>query len=147
MIYLCDLDNTLADISHRLHYIQERPQDWDAFYDACRYDVPIDSVIEVVRALHKAEHVILIITGRSDVVRKETHDWLANNRVPYDRLVMRRDKDHREDYLVKEDILDNLIERGMPMKDVGGVFEDRGQVVDMYRKRGIRVFQVDEGKF
>jgi hypothetical protein len=30
---------------------------------------------------------------------------------------------------------------------IGGVFEDRQQVVDMYRARGLRVFQVDKGHF
>jgi hypothetical protein len=28
-----------------------------------------------------------------------------------------------------------------------GVFEDRQQVVDMYRAKGLRVFQVADGKF
>ena len=33
------------------------------------------------------------------------------------------------------------------IKKIGGVFEDRQQVVDMLRARGLRVFQVAKGDF
>jgi FMN phosphatase YigB (HAD superfamily) len=32
MIYIFDIDGTLADISHRLHFIQQEPKDWRGFY-------------------------------------------------------------------------------------------------------------------
>jgi hypothetical protein len=59
---------------------------------------------------------------------------------------MRNAGDHREDYIVKEELLDQIIAR-FPGQAIGGAFEDREQVVTMYRKRGLRVFQVAEGKF
>ena len=41
MIYLVDLDGTVANLDHRLHLIKKRgdmavsPEDWTAFFDAC----------------------------------------------------------------------------------------------------------------
>ena len=58
---------------------------------------------------------------------------------------MRKHGDYREDSIVKGELLDQAIEE-FPGK-IFGVFEDRRQVVDMYRARGLRVFQVAEGNF
>lgn len=65
--------------------------------------------------------------------------------VKYEKLYMRRAGDHREDSVVKAELVDEIIQ-SWPMA-VTGVFEDRKQVVDMYRAKGLRVFQVAEGNF
>jgi len=44
-------------------------------------------------------------------------------------------------------LLDQLIKDRPGGVEIGGVFEDRKQVVDMYRARGLRVFQVADGNF
>ena len=36
-----DLDGTLADTRHRLHHLERRPADWDAFFAAARDDPPL----------------------------------------------------------------------------------------------------------
>lgn len=48
---ILDLDGTVADLSHRLHFIQGDKKDYDSFYAAVGDDAPIDSVIHVVRSL------------------------------------------------------------------------------------------------
>lgn len=35
---IVDLDGTLANIDHRLHYIKQNKPDWNAFYGACKDD-------------------------------------------------------------------------------------------------------------
>jgi hypothetical protein len=66
---------------------------------------------------------------------------------------MRAEGDHREDNIVKSELLDKLLKyEGFPNEfppsvKISGVFEDRQQVVDMYRARGLRVFQVAKGNF
>jgi len=61
-------------------------------------------------------------------------------------MYMRISGDHREDFVVKAELFDR-IKAQYPKETIGGVFEDRQQVVDMYRARGLRVFQVDKGAF
>ena len=59
---------------------------------------------------------------------------------------MRSDSDHREDFEVKAELLDK-IKLDYPDAVIGGAFEDRQQMVDMYRARGIRAFQVAKGDY
>lgn len=150
MIYIFDIDGTLADISHRLHFIQQKPADWKAFFKACPADKPIKEVVEIYKAL-QPEHSIKIITGRSSEIEEETSQWLGDHGMFFSDLLMREAGDHREDYVVKAELLDNLMKEHYwnqdPVKLIAGIFEDRQQVVDMYRSRGLRVFQVAEGKF
>jgi FMN phosphatase YigB (HAD superfamily) len=157
MIYIFDIDGTLADISHRLHLIgaekggftpYTEKKDWDGFYKAAVDDKPIFEVITVARSLHMVGHTIVYSTGRTESIREITMQWLNKYRLPAGKLFMRADKDHREDCVVKSELLDKiLIVYGHLALPLGGVFEDRQQVVEMYRARGIRVYQVAKGDF
>ena len=148
MIYLVDIDGTVADLTHRLHFIQDKPADWNAFFAACPSDKPIPEVIEVIRAVGSGGHELHMLTGRSESVRYGTGVWLHNQFIPFRSLRMRKEGDHREDAIVKSEMLDTLLtDLHISLSDIAGVFEDRQQVVDMYRARGLRVFQVAEGKF
>lgn len=155
MIYIFDIDGTLADLSHRLHFIQQTPKDWDGFFKACSADKPIPEVIAIAKAL-APNYSIKLITGRSDAVREETSLWLDQQGILFSDLMMRKAGDHREDSIVKSELLDELMRtyyynhdyyNHAPAEIISGIFEDRQQVVDMYRARGLRVFQVAEGKF
>lgn len=42
-----DLDGTLCDITHRLHFIEGDNKDWDGFYKACPADIPKPAIIEL----------------------------------------------------------------------------------------------------
>ena len=145
MIYIFDIDGTLADCSHRLHFIQQKPVDWEGFFLACVQDKPILEVIALCRDLSDCGHTILLISGRDNKVKTQTLNWLAYQGVICAELYMRKHGDYREDSIVKGELLDQAIEE-FPGK-IFGVFEDRRQVVDMYRARGLRVFQVAEGNF
>ncbi len=153
MIYIFDIDGTLADLSHRLHLITRKPDhtpnaaDWRAFFAACPNDKPIDEVIRVARILWDAGYGIVLISGRSDEVEAATTSWLVKHDVQFSGLYMRKQGDHREDSVVKSELLDQLIKDRPGGVEIGGVFEDRKQVVDMYRARGLRVFQVADGNF
>jgi hypothetical protein len=57
---------------------------------------------------------------------------------------MREAGDHRPDWIVKKEIYNNLISKEF---DVKLVFDDRQQVVDMWRSIGLTCFQVAEGNF
>lgn len=143
-IFLCDLDGTIADCSHRLHFIEKK--NWSAFFAACTDDKPIADVIWLIRLLHDAGQKIIYMSGRSDEVRHQTIEWLHTHHLPSGPLYMRRHGDHRPDSLVKSELVDEVI-REYSRDQIAGIFDDRQQVVDMYRQRGFRVYQVAPGDF
>ena len=147
MIYICDIDGTVADISHRLHFIRKEPKDWRGFFAACPQDQPILPVILTIRALRDSGAQIVFVTGRSDEIRKETVEWLGKFQlVNRSALFFRQQGDHREDKILKSELLDQVLEL-FPAETIAGVFEDRKQVVEMYRSRGLTVFQVADGDY
>jgi len=79
VIFIFDLDGTLSDHGHRLHYIKREKPDWDAYYAACGDDPPIAGVCRVFRALHAAGNSCLVWSGRRDDTRQATHAWLMRH--------------------------------------------------------------------
>ena len=159
MIYIFDIDGTVADLTHRLHFIgatytkfvsykEVAPKQWEDFHAACTLDSPIWPVITVARALENTGHTIIYSTGRSDNTRLQTREWLRKYRCPGGPIYMRTKEDNREDYVVKGELLNQILQDyNTTEAALGGVFEDRQQVVDMLRERGVKVFQVAPGKF
>ncbi len=144
-IVIFDLDGTLANIDHRKHYIKDKDKvsDWYSFYKACVDDSPVESVASTFMALKQAGHHMVIFSGRSDIVERETVSWLYDNDIDFDRLMMRKEGDFTQDAILKQKWIGNYGYRGKILM----VFEDRKQVVDMWRKEGITCFQVAEGNF
>lgn len=140
--YLFDIDGTLADLTHRLSHIQKEPKDWNAFFDACADDAPIGHIVELATMLSIHSRVVFV-SGRSDRVRDVTMDWLRDRGL-FGPLYMRRDGDHRPDDIVKGELLEEILGDGW--KPVMA-FDDRNQVVEMWRSRGVPCAQVAPGDF
>lgn len=73
-----------------------------------------------------------------------TEKWLYDNQIPYDGLRMRALGDYRADNIVKKEILDQFLEEGV---NPTVVFDDRNQVVEMWRENNIPCIQVAKGNF
>ena len=146
-----DIDGTLADITHRLHFIQGEKKDWEGFYGAMDKDQPIYEIALLLRLLifttmTDTEYKVIFVTGRPEKYREKTMKWLDN--IVHienlnERLFMRKDGDYRQDYVVKREIVEKLREQG----SIRMAFEDRNQVVQMYRSLGIRCLQVVDGDY
>jgi len=142
-IVIVDMDGTLADVGHRLHHIKGAGQkNWKAFFELMDDDPPNREVVDMV-ANYARDHEILIVTGRPETYRRRTADWLSRNAVPFSRIYMRPNGDHRPDYVVKKEILESL---GSDKKSVALVIDDRPSVCDMWRSCGLKVHQVDTGE-
>jgi hypothetical protein len=139
--YVFDIDGTLADIGHRLHFIEHQPKNWDAFYGACHEDTPIPAACRLASDLSGAEEIVLL-TGRPEAIRIETDLWIrARAMLLCSRLYMRADGDFRPDVVVKAELMEKLRDDGWrPLM----VFEDRGAVVAMHRAKGIPCAQIGE---
>jgi predicted kinase len=132
---ICDLDGTLAEISHRSPYDASQCEK-----DGWHTDVK-DMFADLV---DRKGAWMLFVSGRSDKYKAETLSWLQSGFYgPFD-LHMRKEGDMRKDWLVKFEILrDEIAPRFNPV----AVFDDRDQVVAMWRAQGLRVYQVADGNF
>ncbi|MFC0530903.1 phosphatase domain-containing protein [Phytohabitans kaempferiae] len=134
-IVLVDIDGTVALMGDRSPFDMRRVGE----------DQPHHAVIAAVRAMHAAGHAIVYCTGRDESARPATELWLDQHvGVPYEALYMRDLHDSRRDSVVKHDIFEREVR---DRYHVVGVFDDRMQVVKMWRELGLTVFQVAEGDF
>lgn len=142
-IIIVDIDGTVANLEHRLHHIKKELPDWDAFHAEVSGDSPIREVMLLIEALnHMKKYQIVLVTGRMERCRKDTETWLRIRGLSYDRLMMRKEKDFRPDYEIKQDILFML-----GTENVLLAIDDRDQVVKMWRSHGIRTLQVADGAY
>lgn len=146
--FILDIDGTLADGSHRLHLITEHtPKRWDEYFDLCDGDSPIEHMRHVTQAL-EARFVTVFVSGRAERCREKTQRWLAEHgfysgRYPL-RLYMRPDGDHRNDDVLKIELLGKLRADGFePIM----AFDDRDRVVQAWRNAGVPCAQVAPGDF
>ena len=110
--------------------------------DMVDLDDPNTPVITMANLL-SSQYRIWILSGRSDVTQQATIDWLAKYDVHYDHLVMRPQNHlYMPDNQLKQIWLDSIGKDNVAM-----VFDDRQQVVDMWRQNGLTCFQVADGDF
>ena len=154
-LIICDIDGTIANLEHRLHYLKSPKKDWASFNKACVDDEPYKDVIAILQSLvlghgngcnvcGAVEREFHFFSGRNEVVRKETEEWLKKH-VPIteDRdweLHMRKEGDYRPDTTVKYEM---MYELKITPDDVLCILDDRQGVVDMWRQEGFRCLQVD----
>ena len=207
---ICDIDGTVADITHRLHYIKGEPHvgdiyrevgvpnakdkkyrvnfiykgvDYDVydleplhdnfysnfrthnldnpsryrkvksyskFYGSVSEDTPIDTTIILITEFANALGIpIIFCSGRPDSCVNSTVKWLQEHIIEPHGVVnhdlfMRETGDMRKDCIVKQEIYEKYIE---PLYDIIAVFDDRQQVVDMWRDLGLQCYQVAKGDF
>lgn len=139
---IVDLDGTLCDLSHRLHFIQGEKKDWDGFFANVHMDKPLHNMLDIVMALADTYKIILC-SGRPERAREATRQWLFHNGCHFDDLYMRKDKDHREDHVIKQEALQEIQKK----YTVIAAIDDRKQVVDMWRRNNILCLQCAPGNF
>lgn len=144
---LVDLDGTLTNCDHRVHFLYPKvggKKDWKSFYEAMGDDEIHLWCHELMIAMQKQGYGIVFVTGRDENYRDLTTAWLEKHNVSYDELHMRKFGDHRDDYLVKEEIYNSEIK---PRMNVLFVVDDRKSVVEKWRQLGLVCLQCAEGNF
>jgi len=141
-VYLCDLDGTLCNVSHRRQYVATKPRNWDAWNAGLVNDKPNLAVLGIITSL-TYYYPLIFVSGRSDDYRKQTEEWLEKYDISYNALYMRKYKDHRDDVIVKGELADEIEKE----YNILGVFDDRQKVIkNTWLSRGIFVFDVGQGK-
>lgn len=132
--YIFDIDGTLAKMNGRSPYD----------YSKVHTDIPNHQITMINRILANTGLPIIIVSGRTDDCETETRDWLINNNVIFDKLLMRKKGDVRNDAIVKREIYENELK---DKYNILAVFDDRDRVVAMWRSLGLTCLQVDYGTF
>ena len=147
-IVIFDLDGTLALIDKRRALATKNcKMDWDVFFssDNIKLDVPNTPVFTMAQTLYSQGFRIVILSGRSKVSYRTTRQWLIQNDVPFDMLQMRPTDDYH--HYMKDSDLKKMWLDTIGVDNVAMVFDDRQQVVDMWRAQGLTCFQVAKGDF
>ena len=93
-IVVCDIDGTVADLSHRLQYAKGETKDWKKFFSLLSADTPRNDVYMSAQALaHEHDALLVFVSARPEDYRLETEQWLRDNGMVYDNLIMRRKGD------------------------------------------------------
>lgn len=143
-VVVFDIDGTLANIEHRRHWVANKPKNWKAFNAGMDRDTVHEDIKWMNVNFASQGHKIILCSGRGEEHRVITTEWLNRNGIFYDDLYMRSAKDHRQDYIVKVELLARIREEH---REPFLWFDDRTQVVDAIRAQGVRVLQVAPGDF
>lgn len=130
--YVFDIDGTLAHATNRSMYD----------YEKVGSDTLDTHVADILKSL--SDKMIFIMSGREDSCREATIKWLNDNGIYYNGLFMRPAGDKRKDSIIKRELWEQNIKDKC---NVLGVFDDRNQVVDLWRSLGLKCFQVGYGYF
>lgn len=140
-----DIDGTLADIGHRVHYLEENPKNWDKFFseEEVMRDEPKEAIVQILVTFFRAGHTVVLCTGRMAKHLPVTKQWLEKHEIPFHRIYSRSDGDFRPDNEVKQDLLYEILKEF----NILFVVDDRDRVVEMWRRNGITCLQCQPGDY
>lgn len=119
---IVDVDGTVADMAG-----QRGAFEWGKVH----LDLPRKEIIEMVDGYNDRDYQVIICSGRSDECFTATQQWLYDNRVPCNRLFMRKEGDFRKDNAVKEEIFWTSI---APYYNVRAAIDDRPQMIRLWHE-------------
>jgi uncharacterized HAD superfamily protein len=134
---IIDIDGTISDSRHRLHHINGKHRDYEAFHSQCSQDPVIEPVALLVNMIAQ-DGTVVLLTGRPNRFRENTQDWLDDNAICYDELIMKADGNTRPNVEYKLDVLQQLRARG---HEVFLAIDDQDGIAEMWRANGIHCLQ------
>ena len=130
---LYDIDGTIAQMHNR------GPFEWNKVKE----DYMIYQVVSTIDWLSdldsKNRPTVILCTGRDGIALNDTIEWLNNNEIYYDDIMIRNEKDMRPDWVVKEEMWKNISKQ----YNIIAMYDDRLQVVRRARALGLKVFNVE----
>jgi len=120
---IIDIDGTLAFMDDKRSPYDYSKVGWDRLNSELNW---------MIGQLQKANPYMktIILSWRDGECRPETLAWLESKAVVYDELYMRDAGDVRKDSIVKKELFYKYIDW---QYDIRAVFDDRSQVIDMWR--------------
>lgn len=135
-VAVIDLDGVVADVRHRLHYVEGTPKDWTNFFASCEQDPVLPEGLAMVRTL-AAEHEIVYLSGRPESCRESTQAWLSRVGAPPGQLLLRAEGDRRPARVTKVELLAQI------QSPVAIVVDDDLAVLRAVAQAGYHVYHAD----
>ena len=114
-VLVVDIDGVIADASAHQHFLNGADQKWEDFFEAALDSKVFREGRELVKSLAVSKPIFLM-TARPSYLLEKTVFWLNQNKISWDALLMREEKDDRSSPEVKLDLLSDLIESGYKPK-------------------------------
>lgn len=127
---LADLDGTLAIHNGRSPYEFLR----------CEEDLVNEPIKHIVNK-YSQDHIVLIVSGRDDIVKPHCIRWLKKHNIFFDDIFMRVTGDKRSDDIVKEEIYNTHIK---DKYNVRFILDDRLRVCRMWHRIGLTLLKVGD---
>jgi predicted kinase len=137
--WVFDIDNTIAHKGNR------NPFDWKNVGE----DTLDEAVSKLFFLINRDEYYvpdkIIFCSGRDEICRKDTEEWLKYHLGKYNNytLLMRKAGDSRPDWIVKQELWEEIATENY----IVALIDDRNQVCMRARALGLKVFQVEYGNF
>jgi hypothetical protein len=133
-----DIDGVVADVRHRLRYLERRPKDWARFFAAADRDPVLQEGVDLAQQ-YAANHVLVWLTGRPEHLRDLTAAWLGAAGLGAELLFMRPANDRRP----ARDFKSRQIARLAKESPIEVVVDDDPEVVQRLRALGYPVRLAD----
>ena len=114
-VLVVDIDGVIADASAHQHFLNGENQKWEEFFEATLDSQVFREGRELVKSLAVSTPIFLM-TARPSYLLEKTVFWLKQNKISWDALLRREEKDDRSSPEVKLDLLSDLIESGYKPK-------------------------------
>jgi uncharacterized HAD superfamily protein len=141
-ILICDIDGVIADCKHRVnkYLVDKTPKDWDGFFDPneVKKDKPIKEVIKLLNNINPEAHVLLLST-RWERLRSVTEDWLEDNSVDYNEMILKPDERRCRAHEFKREVTQKLLDEG---HEIIMAIDDSTDNCKMYYDLGIAALQL-----
>ncbi len=129
-----DIDGTLALFNDKDPYDRDFTKD--------EVSIPVRHVLKMYKSDMRD---IIIVSGRKDIYKEQTQQWLKIHDIPYDHLHMRPTQpkgiNEPSDVIVKQNIYDTHIKGKF---SILAVYDDRKRVKKMWVQNGFFVFDVNQ---
>jgi len=102
-----------------------------------------ENIAQIVRRM-SIDHKIIILSTREEYSRENTKKWLIANKIPFDAIFLRENKDYRPSYVVEEEIFRNKIEG---VYNITFVLDDNKKVLIMFNSIGLQTLSVGKNVF
>jgi len=133
-----DLDGSISDNSHRENLIEGENKKWREYLQKASEDDANEEILNFVQKLAEEQRIV-ILTCRSDEVKKETINWLNEHEVPFDDLIMLPEgRWELSDSKFKRDKLEEI-------ENPVIAIDDKKENCEMFRQEGLEVYTVKEG--
>ena len=141
---LIDIDGTISDLSHRLHYVKPidgGKKNWPLFYAEMGNDTVKRYCVELCNSMLQSGCACIFVTARPDSHRLVTDMWLRHVAgMVHFTLFMRGAEDYRPAPVIKKEIYEKHI---APLGyDVLFSIDDDPAVVDMWKSLGIASLEI-----